>query len=69
MTFLHDVLRFLHQVEDFGRLSGSQMKTKHGADPMEGYDWIAKQARVLAQKIEAEIARAEGTAGQGRDAR
>lgn len=64
MTVLRDVLRFLHQVEDFGRLSGSQMRTKHGADPAEGYDWLAKRALVLAKNIEAEISRDTGATSE-----
>jgi hypothetical protein len=63
MTFLHDVLKFLRCVEDFERLSGGQMKAKYGADPMEGYGWIAKQARVLAAKIEAEMPESKKSAG------
>ena len=46
-----DLREFLRRVEDFGRLSGGQMKAKYDADPFEGYEWLAKQARALARRI------------------
>lgn len=52
MTFLDDVRSFLEKVEDFGKLSGGAMRRKYDADPMEGYEWLAKQARELAAKID-----------------
>lgn len=52
MTFLHDVRNFLRKVDDFGKLSGGQLRAKYGCEPVEGYEWIAKQGRELAAKID-----------------
>jgi hypothetical protein len=51
-VFLDDVRSFLERVEDFGKLSGGQLKDKYGCDPRQGYEWIAKQARELAARID-----------------
>lgn len=52
MIFLDEVREFLLCVDDYGRLSGGQMKIKYGADALEGYEWLAKKARVLRKRID-----------------
>jgi hypothetical protein len=49
---MQEMRSFLRRVEDFGKLSGGQLRDKYNCDPFEGYEWIAKQGRFLAAKID-----------------
>lgn len=48
---VREMRSFLRKVEDFGKLSGGQLRDKYNCDPMEGYEWLAKQGRALHAKI------------------
>lgn len=52
---MKEMRQFLRRVEDFGKLSGGQLRAKYDCDPMEGYEWIAKQGRTLRAKIDSPV--------------
>jgi hypothetical protein len=48
---LKELDRFCRYLSDWGRLSGGQMKSKYGDNPMEGFNTVIRRSRDMQERM------------------